>query len=216
MLLNNERKKIVSFSRKMLDSNLTHSTGGNLSIINRKKKLIAITPSGVDYTLLRGQDILILDMKGNIVEGDLNPSSETNFHIALYEQRNDINAVVHTHSVFATTYACLNKVLKPVHYLIGFAGNKVPVAPYATYGTKKLAQNIISTIRDFNAVLLANHGLVAVGRDIDTAFNTALEIEFVAQVSYRAENIGTPNILSDKEMKKVIKKFENYGPVSNK
>ena len=216
MLLNNERKKIVDFSKKMLDTKLTHSTGGNLSIFNRKKKLIAITPSGVDYTVLKDNDILIIDIKGRIIEGTLNPSSETGFHLALYANRNDINSVVHTHSIFATTYACLNREIKPVHYLIGFAGKKVPVAAYATYGTDELADNIISCIGDSNAVLLANHGLVSVGKDVLTAFNVAQEIEFVAQISYQAENIGTPCILSDKEMSKVIEKFKDYGPVNTK
>ena len=216
MLLNNERKKIVSFANKMLDAKLTHSTGGNLSIFNRKEQIIAITPSGIDYTVLKESDIIIIDIKGNIIEGTLRPSSETGFHLALYAKRDDINSVVHTHSVFATTYACLDREIKPVHYLIGFAGKKVSVAPYATYGTDELANNIISCIGDSNAVLLANHGLVSIGKDVLTAFNVAQEIEFVAQVSYQAENIGTPCILSDKEMSKVMKKFKNYGPVNSK
>ena len=216
MLLINERKEIVNFSKKMLTANLTHSTGGNLSIYNRKQNLIAITPSGIEYTALTFQNILIIDINGNIVEGNLSPSSEADFHLALYSKRDDINAVVHTHSVFATTYACLNREIRPVHYLIGFAGNKVPLAPYATYGTKKLAQSIVSSIEDYNAVLLANHGLVAIGKDVSTAFNVAQEIEFVAQVSYQSENIGTPNILSDKEMSIVIKKFANYGSTDTK
>jgi L-fuculose-phosphate aldolase len=216
MLLTDERKEIVSFGEKMLAANLTHSSGGNLSIINRNKRLIAITPSGIEYTDMKPKDILVIDLDGNVVEGSLTPSSETGFHLALYLKRNDINSVIHTHSVFATTYACLNREIKPVHYLIGFAGNKVPVAPYATYGTKELAENIISSLSDFNAVLLANHGLVSVGKNVLSAFNVAQEIEFVAQVSYQCENIGIPKILSNKEMAKVIKKFSNYGSANIK
>ncbi len=211
MLLINERKKIIEFGHKMIAAKLSHSTGGNLSIMNRKEKLIAITPSGVEYSKLKDQDIIVIDFKGNIVQGNLKPSSETNFHLAIYSNRNDINAIVHTHSIFATTYACLNREIQPIHYLIGFAGKNVPVAPYATYGTTELADNIISSMGNSNAILLANHGLVAVGGNILSAFNVALEIEFVAEVSYRAENIGKPTILSNDEMDKVIKKFKNYG-----
>jgi len=215
MLLTQERKEIVDFSMKMLDAELTHSSGGNISIFNRKKQFIAITPSGIEYPKLSIQDVLIIDLKGNIIEGSLNPSSETDFHIAIYLERHDVNAIVHTHSLYATTYACLQREIKPVHYLIGFAGKKVPVAPYATYGTKELAHNIISSIKDFNAVLLANHGLVSVGKNILSAFNVAQEIEYVAQVSYQCENLGVPNILSDKEMSKVMKKISNYGSANS-
>ncbi|MCP4021923.1 MAG: L-fuculose-phosphate aldolase [Desulfobacteraceae bacterium] len=215
MKLKNERKRLIVFGKKMVAANLTNGTGGNLSYYNRKRNLIAITPSGVEYEDMRLEDILVLRLDGGIVEGDRKPSSETGFHLALYEKRPDVAAVVHTHSVYATTFACLHREIPPVHYLVGFCGKKVPLAEYATYGSNELAKNIRDSIKDYNAVLLANHGLVSVGSDLMTAFNVALEVEFVARVYYQAQNIGKPNLLSDQQMEEVIEKFKDYGPVKN-
>lgn len=212
MLLLKERKEIVAIGKKMLAAGLTTGTGGNLSCFNREKKLIAITPSGIEYPEMTNEDVLVISPKGRIIQGKNRPSSETGFHLGLYNKRDDINSIVHTHSIYATTFACLNREIPAVHYLVGFAGKKVPVAPYATFGTDKLAENIIASIKDFNAVLLANHGLVAVGTSLIKAFNTAEEIELVARICYQAESIGSPVILSDDEMERVIKKFANYGP----
>ncbi len=212
MLLSKERKKIVKFGNQMLSAGLTTGSGGNLSCFNRKKQLIAITPSGIAYHELAPEDILVISCNGKIVEGNNKPSSETQFHLSLYKKRQDINAVVHTHSPYATTFACLNREIPAVHYLVGFAGKKVPVAPYATFGTDRLAKNIDNSIENYNAVLLANHGLVAVGSTLTLAFNTAEEIEFVARLCYQAESIGDPILLSDDEMDRVIQKFADYGP----
>lgn len=196
----------------MLAAGLTTGSGGNLSSFNREKQLIAITPSGIAYPELTPKDILILSPAADIIEGYGKPSSETGFHLSLYKKRKDINSVVHTHSVYATTFACLNREIPAVHYLVGFAGRNVPIAPYATFGTDKLAENITASIGSSNAILLANHGLVSVGTSLSSAFNTAEEIEFVARVCYQAESIGTPVVLSHDEMDSVIKKFADYGP----
>lgn len=200
----------------MLQAGLTTGSGGNISYFNRREQCIAITPSGIEYPRLTPEDIVILNSDGSPCQGDNRPSSEVGFHLSLYNQRPDVNAVVHTHSTYATTFACLNREIPAVHYLVGFAGNKVPLAPYATYGTPELALNISNTIADYNAVLLANHGLVAVGKDLTSAFNTAEEIELVARICYQAECIGKPIILSDGEMERVIEKFADYGPRESK
>jgi L-fuculose-phosphate aldolase len=212
MILSNERTAIVKFGNKMLAAGLTTGSGGNLSCYNREKDLIAITPSGIEYPDMTPGDILVVSPDGTVVDGANTPSSETGFHLALYRTRKDINSVVHTHSTYATTFACLNREIPAVHYLVGFAGNKVPLAPYATFGTPELADAITRSIEDYNAVLLANHGLVAVGPTLLKAFNTAEEIELVARLCFQAESIGTPVILSDREMERVITKFAHYGP----
>lgn len=211
MLLTKERKKIVRFGKELIKSRLTTGTGGNLSIFNRKKGLIAITPSGVNYLEIKLEDIVLMDIDGQIIEGDRKPSSEFNFHTMLYQKRNDINAITHTHSVYATTIACLNWEIPAVHYLVAFSGNKVPLVPYATFGTIELAENICNTMKDYNAALLANHGLITVGVDLASSFNIAEEIELVAQIYYQTRCIGNPVILSAKEMEKVIEKFKIYG-----
>lgn len=211
MLLEKERMNIVEFGKKLVKAKLTTGTGGNLSVINRRKKQVAISPSGLDYSKTRPVDVVITDMAGRIKDGLCQPSSELGFHLELYRARPDIQAVVHTHSVYATTIACLGWELPPVHYLIGFSGKNVPIAPYATFGTKALARHVASGIGSCNAILLANHGLVTVGADMAAAFTTAEEIEFVARVYYQAKNIGQPVLLPDREMDIVIEKFKTYG-----
>ena len=214
MLLREERNEIVRFGKKLVNSKLTTGTGGNLSLFNRKEGLIAISPSGIDYLEMRPEDIVLLNIDGEIIEGSRRPSSESDFHTMLYLKRRDINAIIHTHSVYATTIACLNWEIPAVHYLVGFSGNKVPVAPYATFGTKELADNISKTIGNYNAVLLSNHGLITIGGDLSSTFYIAEEIELVSQIYYQSRCIGKPAILSDKEMEKVIKKFKSYGQKS--
>ncbi len=170
-----------------------------------------MTPTGIDYFEMKAADVVIMSLSGEIIEGNVKPSSEAEMHLALYKRRDDISAVVHTHSVFATTIACLRWELPPVHYLIGFSGKKVPLASYATYGTPELAQNVAKAIGNYNAVLLANHGLVAVGETLSRAFSTAEEIELVSEIYYRTKSIGEPVILSEEEMENVLRKFGSYG-----
>ena len=211
MLLEQERKTIVEYGKKLIHAQLTTGTGGNLSICNREQGLVAIKPSGVDYFEMQPEDVVVVDLQGNKVDGKLKPSSEISFHLGLINHRADINAVVHTHQVYATTIACLNRELPAVHYLVGLSGNKVPVAPYATYGSKELSENIINSIGDYNACLMANHGLVTVGVNMAAAFAVAEELELVCRLYYQAKCIGEPVILSDDEMQAVMKKFKTYG-----
>lgn len=216
MLLKKERKLVVEYGKKLLESGLTTGTGGNLSIFNREQGLVAISPSGLDYRLSTPEDIVVMDLDGNIKDSQRKPSSEYGFHTILYRERADVNAVVHTHSVYATTVACLNMELPAVHYLVGFAGKKVPLAPYATFGSPELAENVIKTIGNYNAVLLANHGLIAVGDQIGNAFDAAEELELVARIYIQALSVGKPVIVPDDEMEKVIDKFSTYGQAGSK
>ncbi|MCD4671355.1 MAG: L-fuculose-phosphate aldolase [Anaerolineaceae bacterium] len=211
MRLEKERKAIVEYGQKLIRAQLTTGTGGNLSIMNRAEGLVAIKPSGVDYFAMKPEDVVVVDMDGQKVEGRLKPSSEISFHLGLFKHRPDINAVVHTHQVYATTIACLNWELPAVHYLVGLAGNKVPVAPYATYGSKELSENILNTIGNYNACLMANHGLVTLGVNIAAAFAVAEELELVSRLYYQAKCIGEPAILSDDEMIPAMEKLNTGG-----
>ncbi|OEU70323.1 MAG: fuculose phosphate aldolase [Desulfuromonadales bacterium C00003068] len=205
------RQQIVDYGLKMLTSGLTTGSGGNLSILDAESDLIAIGPSGIDYTDVSVDDVVIVDRQGDIVEGKWKPSSELSFHLALYRQRPEITAVVHTHSVYATTIACLNWEIPAVHYLVAFSGDKVPLAPYATFGSEELATSVGDHIGTYNALLLANHGLVAIGADMNSAFNVAEEIELVARIYYQAKSIGKPVLVEADEMKRVGEKFASYG-----
>jgi len=206
-----QRQLIVEYGLKMIRSGLTTGSGGNLSIFDREEDLIAISPTGIDYHDISVDDVVVVDRSGTIVDGERKPSSEIGFHLALYNSRSDISAVVHTHSVYATTLACLQWEIPAVHYLVAFSGDKVPLAPYATFGTPELAENTVASIADYNAVLLANHGLVAVGCDMKSAFNVAEEIELVARIYYQAKSLGQPVLVDGGEMARVIKKFGSYG-----
>jgi len=212
MILQKERNAIVAFGKKLLTSGLTAGTGGNLSVANRKKNLIAVTPSGVDYLEMSPEDVVLVGMEGGLIEtSKYKPSSELLFHLALYRRRQDIQAVVHTHSVYATTLATLGWEIPPFHYLVAYSGKKVPLASYATFGSEQLARNVAEAIGDNNAVLMESHGVVTVGATLAKAFEAAEIIEYVARVYYLAKNLGEPTILSDEEMKKVIEKFKGYG-----
>jgi L-fuculose-phosphate aldolase len=160
---------------------------------------------------MQPDDVVVVTPKGEIVDGNLKPSSEIRFHLDLLNHRPDINAVLHTHQVYATTIACLNWELPAVHYLVGFCGNKVPLAPYATFGTPELSENILNSIGIYNACLLANHGIVTVGANMAAAFATAEELELVARLYYQAKCLGEPVILSDQEMAVVGERFKTYG-----
>lgn len=213
MLMKNEREQIVEYGKKLIDANLTKGTGGNLSIFNREKQLMAISPSGIDYFKIKPEDVVILDLEGNKVDGDKSPSSEYEMHRIFYGNRTDIDAIIHTHTMYATTIACLNWELPPVHYMVALAGLNVRCAKYATYGTKELAENAFEAMKDRNAVLLANHGLLAGAKDLANAFNITEEIEYCAELYYRTKCIGEPVILSEEEMTLMLDKFKTYGQV---
>lgn len=205
-----ERELLVEYGKKMLTAGLTKGSGGNISIYNRKLGSIAITPSGLDYFQTKIEDILIIDIEGNIMEGSLKPSSETGMHLAVYKERKDANAIVHTHSKYATAISCMGWELEPVHYLIGLAGSKIKCSTYATYGSPELAKNALIAIGERNAALLGNHGLIALSSDLDQAFSIAEHLEFVSEIYCITKSLGQPNILTEAQMKDVMKKFNTY------
>jgi L-fuculose-phosphate aldolase len=211
VIMQRERELLVLYGRRLVESGLTKGTTGNLSIFDRNKGQMAITPSGIDYFEIHPEDIVIMDLDGKVVDGNRTPSSEYEMHRIFYQNRIEVNAVVHTHSTYCTTIASLNWAIPAVHYLVGFAGNDVKCATYATYGTKELAKNALNAMRGCNAALLANHGLLTVGSSLQMAFNVAEQIEFCAEIYYRAKCIGEPTILPDAEMELMKDKFKTYG-----
>lgn len=211
MHLKKEREAVLIYSKRLLSSGLVKGSGGNISLCNPEKTLMAVTPSGVGYDIMRLEDVVVTDLNGRKVEGNLEPTSEMAFHLALQNLRPDIHAVVHTHSDYATALACLGWALPAVHYLIGFAGKKVPVAPYATYGTQELSDNICSVIGESNAVLIANHGPVCVGPNLEKAFTTAEMLEYVSHLYLLSKSVGEPVILDEHQMDAVMEKFKSYG-----
>ena len=210
MRVDEARAAVATAALRLLESGLVRGTSGNVSA--RAGELVAVTPTGVDYRRLRPADVAVVDRDGRTVEGELAPSSELPLHLAVYRARDDVGAVVHTHSTFATTFAVLREELPAVHYLLAFAGRRVRVAPYATYGTGELADACVAALGGDGAVLLANHGLVAVGLDLDRAMVIADAVEQVAELCWRARCVGTPAVLPDAEMDRVARAFATYGP----
>lgn len=212
MLLEEKRQVIVEYGKKLIAAGLTRGTGGNISVLDEKSKLMAISPSGMDYFETKPEDVVVMDLNGKIVDGFRKPSSEWRMHLIFYQKREDVGAVVHTHSMFATTLATLHWEVPPASYLIAYAGKKVPCAPYATFGTQEIADAAYNAMgEEYNAVLLANHGLIAVGPDMPSAFGIAEIIEMVCEIYYRAKCVGEPVILPDEEMKLMLEKFKTYG-----
>ena len=217
MLLKEERIKIVEYGKKLITSGLTTGTGGNISIFNREEGLMAISPSGIDYYDTLPEDVVITDLEGNIIDGKRKPSSELDMHRIFYKYREDVNSVVHTHSIFSTTLATLNWELPASNYYIAIAGgNNVRCAEYATYGTYELAENALHAMEDRYACFLANHGLLTCSQNVENAFSIAENIEHCAEAYIRAKAIGEPVLLSDEEMNLNVKKFASYGQVKPK
>ena len=216
MKLKKERKKIVEYGKKLIENGLTKGTGGNLSIYNPEEGLMAISPSGIGYFESTIEDVVVMDLAGNIVEGKRKPSSEYELHQIFYHKRDDIFSVVHSHSIYSTTISILREGLPAAHYMIALAGKNVRCADYATFGTTELAENAFKAMEDRYAVILANHGLLTGSDSIENAFNIAEEVEFVAETYYRARSIGEPVILSDQEMEKMLQKFKSYGQNNKK
>jgi len=211
MKLKEERRKIVAFCQQMISSGLVKGTGGNMSLCNCEKTIIAISPSGTKYETMKPEDVVLVDLQGNHIDGSLKPSSEIQFHLDLLNLRPDIHAVVHTHSPYVTTMACLRMEIPAIHYLIGHVGYKVPVAFYATFGTKALSENICAAIGSGDAVIMANHGLVTVGKTLENAYQKAEMVEYVAQLYLQAMAVSKPTLLSDEEMSQVMEKYKTYG-----
>jgi L-fuculose-phosphate aldolase len=203
------RKDIIRTALAMNSLGINRGTSGNVSA--RWKTGFLITPSGRRYEDTRAADIVFVNAAGK-PSGKWAPSSEWRFHHDIYRNRSDVGAVVHTHSSFATTIACLRKDVPAFHYMIAVAGgNSIRCAPYATFGTQKLSNHALKALADREACLLANHGMIATGARLEKALSLAMEVETLCEQYWRALQIGKPKILSVREMNTVIRKFRSYG-----
>ncbi len=170
-----------------------------------------ITPTGLPYADTTPDDIVAMTRDGD-ARGARLPSSEWRFHRDIYRTRDDVHAIVHTHAPFATTLACLQRGIPAFHYMVAVAGGKdIRCAPYATFGTQALSDHAIAALDGRRACLLANHGMIAVGDSLAAALALAVEVETLAEMYWRALQIGEPHLLPDAEMKVVLHKFSHYG-----
>jgi len=203
------RKVIIATALAMNAFDINRGKSGNVSV--RWKDGFLITPSGLPYEETRPADVVFVDRKGKPT-GKRPPSSEWRFHHDIYRTRKDAQAVVHAHSSFATTLACLGMDVPAFHYMIAVAGgNNIRCAPYATFGTQELSDHALKAMADRKACLLANHGMIATGDSLKHALALAVEVEALCEQYWRAVQIGEPAILSDAEMESVLEKFKTYG-----
>ena len=189
--LMNTRIKVLEKGKEILATNLTVGTWGNISCRVPGEEYIAITPSGMNYNLLEPEDIVILDFNGNIMTGTRKPSIEVPLHLAVYKARDDVGAIIHTHSPYATTMATARKEIPgAVEDLVQIVGGSVRVNEYALPGTEQLGISTVKALQGRNAVLLANHGMLGVGRDLEEALKVCQVVEKSAQITLLAQLMG--------------------------
>ena len=211
MQLPEQRQAVVAACVALLSTGLVRGTSGNVSVREPLSGLLAVSPSGTDYLTMDPRDVAVMNDDGDVLEGRLSPTTEAGLHLGIYRARPDVGAVVHTHSPFATTFAALRQPVPAVHYILAKAATSVRVAPYERYGTPELAEACVRTLGADHGVLLANHGVVAVGSDVAAAMAVAEAIEYTAEITWRARVIGTPETLTDDQMAAVATDFTRYG-----
>jgi L-fuculose-phosphate aldolase len=203
------REAMIATARKMNASGLNQGTSGNLSV--RVEDGFLVTPTGMDYDGLVPEDLVLMRFDGSH-EGRRRPSSEWRFHRDILAARPEVGAVLHAHSMFCTTLACLHRSIPAFHYMVAAAGGPdVRCAPYATFGTEALSRHAVAALEGRRACLLANHGMLALGKDLPGAFKLAVEVETLAAMYWRALQVGEPVILDAAEMERVLEKFRTYG-----
>lgn len=209
-----ERHAIIDAALRLTELGLNKGSAGNVSL--RLADGFLITPSGLPAAEMRAADIVFMRFDGT-AEGGRKPSSEWRFHRDVLAARPEVGAVVHTHAPFCTTLAVLGRGIPAFHYMVAVAGgDSIRCAPYATFGTQELSDHAVAALADRRACLLANHGMIAVGRDLAAALALAVEVESLAEQYWRALQVGAPNILPDDEMERVLEKFRTYGQAAGR
>jgi L-fuculose-phosphate aldolase len=210
------RRAIVACSVELEARGLNHNSAGNVSV-RLSSDVVLVTPSGIAPRLLVPDDIVVLRGDGSVEAGQSRrPTSEWRLHVDLYAARPDLAAIVHTHSPEATAAACMGRAIPAVHYVVArTGGDELPCAPYATYGSAALAANVVATLGAGRlACLMANHGVIAAGRELADALALAHDVEWLAGVHRRACEMGEPMVLPTEEIDRVARLFETYGQAS--
>ncbi|ELY52591.1 class II aldolase/adducin family protein [Natronolimnohabitans innermongolicus] len=212
MILEDERRAVVERAPEL--AALTPGRTGNLSVRDgRDGDAFAVTPTGVPYDEFDAADVPVVSVDGERRDGGMAPSSEVPMHAAIYRREN-VGAIVHTHSPWSTAMAVAREPLPPIHYMIVAVGKSVPVADYAPYGTDELAANIVAAMdeADATAAFIENHGLVVTAPDLETALENTHHVESLARLYLQTKAAGLePTTLSDSQLETVLEQFESYG-----
>lgn len=204
------RRRIVAAARSINETGLNPGKAGNVSA--RVRGGFLITPTGTPYARLRPESIVRVTMDGTVPGRQPRPSSEWRVHRDIYAARPEAGAIVHVHSPYATALACTRRPIPAFHYMVAVAGgDSIRCAPYATFGTQALSDHALRALAGRRACLLANHGMLAFGEDLDGAMALAIEVEFLARQYALSLQIGRPVRLTRAEMRIVMEKFKSYG-----
>jgi L-fuculose-phosphate aldolase len=196
------KKAVVETGVTMVQQGLTVGTWGNVSIRDAETGLIYITPSGVDYEDIQAEGIVVLNDKAETVDGSLKPSIEKEMHIAIYNAREDVNAIVHSHPIYSSALGANRMELPGISEdFVQIVGDKVICTEYALPGSPELARNAVKALGDRNAVFLSNHGTLCVGKDLKDALRISRVVEKAAQIYILAKSIGTPHLISEENIK---------------
>ena len=212
------REQLIDTARRMNSLGINVNKSGNVSVRASVNGEIGfwITPTGIDYDDLSPDDIVFIIQgvkkgAGEIVNKRL-PSSEWQMHAAVYRQRADLCAIVHTHSVYATALGCQDLSIPAFHYMVAAAGgDSIECAPYALFGSTELAGVVSEALAVRNACLLSHHGVLAAGNSLKAALKLAHEVEHLAHMYVLTRMLGEPKILDQKQMSKVLQRFQSYG-----
>ena len=203
------RQQLLEVTQKLSAIGLNRGTSGNVSV--RCGSGFLVTPSGMAAEDMTSNDMVQMDYSGNS-QGLHKPSSEWRFHHDIFLARPKVNAVIHTHSMFATTLSTLRRDMPAFHYMIALAGgDSIRCAPYALFGSQALSDNALIALQDRKACLLGNHGMIVVADTLQKALAIAIEVETLCEQYLRALQVGEPFILSTEEMDEVITQFKDYG-----
>lgn len=205
-----ERERVAAACRRLAEAGLVRGTAGNVSV--RAGDAVAITPTGAPLEALEAEQVTVIDLDGKVLAGDLAPTSELDLHVGVYA-RYDAGAVVHTHAPASTAISCVLDELPCVHYEMLLLGGPIRVAPYETFATPELALAALEALEGRTAALLANHGTIAFGADLDAAVQATELLEWSSTVYWRAASIGTPRVLDEAARQAVVAVAvaRNYG-----
>ena len=201
-------QQLLDISHRLVELGLNRGSSGNASV--RDGDGMLITPSALPVAEMTLASMVRMDLHGNVLEGG-KPSSEWRFHSDILAARPEIGAVIHTHSTFAATIACMRRDVPAVHYMIALAGSdRIPCTPYSVFGEQELSDNALTALQGRKACLLGNHGMIALGTDLADALAVTVEVEFVCEIYWRTLQAGGPHILTSQQMHEVKEKFVEY------
>ncbi len=207
-VLTRQRHRVAEAARRLAAEGLVLGTAGNVS--ERRDELVAVTPTGAVLERVTADEVVVVDLDGNLIDGELAPTSELGLHLGAY-RRYSAGAVVHAHSPYGTALACVLQELPVIHYQMLALGGAVRVASYATFGSPELAEVTLDALQDRAAALMSNHGTIALGADAPGALENARLLEWACTVYWRAASLGAPRTLDAQQLQAVLDTIAQRG-----